>query len=55
MALLPLRELVEAKAGSIKMASKAVPTVSLIVPPLRVRALVARYCKSAEVSPACTT
>ena len=55
MALLPPRELAEAKAGRVKKASKAVATVSLMVPPLRVRALVARYSKSGEVSPACTT
>ena len=55
MALLPPRELAEAKVGRVKKASKAVPAVSLIVPPLRVRAVVARYCKSAEVSPGCTT
>ena len=51
MALLPPRELAEAKAGRVKMASKAVPAISLIVPPLRVRAFVARYCKSGVVSP----
>jgi hypothetical protein len=55
MALLPPRELTEAVLGRVKVASKAVPKVSLIVPPLRVRALVARYCKSAEESPGCTT
>ena len=55
MALLPPRELAEAKPGRVKTASQAVAAVSLIVPPLRVRALVARYCKSAEVSPAWTT
>ena len=53
MALLPPRELAEAKAGRVKMASTV--KLSLMVPPLRVRALVARYSKSAEVSPACTT
>jgi hypothetical protein len=52
MALLPPRELVVAKAGRVKTASTA--NVSLIVPPLGVRALVERYSKSAEVSPACT-
>ena len=41
--------------GRVKKASKAVTIVSLIVPPLRVRAVVARYSKSPEVSPACTT
>ena len=52
MALLPPRELAEAKVGRVKMASTV--KLSLIVPPLRVRALVARYSKSPEVSPACT-
>ena len=55
MALLPPRELAVARAGRVKKASKAVPTVSLIVPPLRVRAFVARYCKSGVVSPGWTT
>ena len=54
MALLPPRELAVARVGRVKKASKAVPTVSLIVPPLRVRALMARYSKSAEVSPGWT-
>ena len=53
-ALLPPRELAEAKVGRVKNASNAESAVSLIVPPLR-RALVERYSKSAEVSPACTT
>ena len=52
MALLPPRELAEARAGRVKTASTK---LSLIVPPLRVRALVVRYCKSREVSPAWTT
>ena len=45
-ALLPPRELAVAKVGRVKKASKAVPAVSLIVPPLRVRAVVERYSKS---------
>ena len=53
MALLPPRELAEAAAGRVKMASTV--KLSLMVPPLGVRALVARYSKSAEVSGACTT
>ena len=53
MALLPPRDLAEARAGRVKTASTA--KLSLIVPPLRVRALVARYSKSREVSPAWTT
>jgi len=52
MALLPPRELAEARAGRVKTASAK---LSLIVPPLRVRALVARYSKSREVSPGWTT
>ncbi len=53
MALLPPRELAKAKAGRVKTASTA--KLSLIVPPLRVRAPVERYSKSADVSPAWTT
>jgi len=53
MALLPPRELAVAKAGRVK--SAFVAKLSLIVPPLRVRAVVERYSKSAEVSPAWTT
>ena len=55
MALLPPRELAVAVSGRVKKASKAVGKVSLMMPPLRVRAVGARYSKSAEVSPACTT
>ncbi len=53
MALLPPRELAVAKAGRVKTAFVA--KLSLIVPPLRVRAVVARYSKSAAESPAWTT
>ena len=53
IALLPPRELTVAVAGRVKSASTV--KLSLMVPPLKVRALVARYSKSAEVSPACTT
>ena len=53
MALLPPRELAVPISGRFKMASTV--KLSLIVAPLRVRALVARYSKSAEVSSACTT
>ena len=53
MALLPPRELAVAVSGRVKMASTV--KLSLMVPPLRVRALVAKYSKSVEVSPACTS
>jgi len=53
MALLPPREMAEAVAGRVNTASSA--KLSLMVPPLRVRAVVARYSKSVEVSPGCTT
>jgi hypothetical protein len=53
-ALLPPRELVVAKAGRANKASTTAK-LSLIVPTLRVRAVVERYSKSAEVSPAWTT
>jgi hypothetical protein len=53
MALLPPRELAVAVAGRVNTASSV--KLSLMVPPLRVRAVVARYSKSPEVSPACTT
>jgi len=53
MALLPPRELAEAVAGRVNTASSV--KLSLMVPPLRLRAFVARYSKSAEESPACTT
>jgi len=52
MALLPPRELAVAVVGRVKMASTV--KLSLMVPPLKVRAVVARYSKSAEVSPGCT-
>ena len=55
MALLPPRELTEPVVGRVKKASKPVSRASLIVPPLRVRAVVARYSKSPEASSACTT
>ena len=53
MALLPPRDLAVAKVGRVKRASTV--KLSLIVPPLRVREVVVRYSKSAEVSPGCTS
>ena len=48
-ALLPPRDLSEARAGRFKSASML--TLSLMAPPLSLRAVVVRYCKSRVVSP----
>ena len=53
MALLPPRELAVPTAGRVKMAS--IVKLSLIVPPFSSKAVVLRYSKFVELSPACTT